>query len=401
MTFGKLTIVEREEMEGIRSIRNLFKAYVEESAGAHGSFPPVSVAVFGPPGSGKSFVVREIAQDINSTLHEPAKGLEPVEYNVAQFRTVEELGDAITRASVINNEGKTPLIFFDEFDCHHAGNSLGWLKYFLAPMQDGMFYGARQTIKIARAIFVFAGGVYHNFDAFDPSSNRLALPSGRRELEEAEKWQRVFVEQKGPDFVSRLRGHINILPVNSEDGKLKPIIRRSIILRGLMKKRKLVGKVGDKEIAYIDEDVLYALLTLDRYRHGARSMEAILLMCTPIAGKIEKASLPSRAQLNMHIDADEFFIRMYRGRARAPSPKQESDQGRPGAGPEIVEVEGGPKPADPDEAAPPPAAADQTADFGKAGAAEDPSADDGAEKKPRKRRREDAKEDGQDDKQDS
>jgi hypothetical protein len=27
-------------------------------------------------------------------------------------------------------------------------------------------------------------------------------------------------------------------------------------------------------------------------------------------------SLPSREQLNMHVDAEEFFIRLYRGRAR-------------------------------------------------------------------------------------
>ena len=282
---------------------------------SHPSLPPISVAVFGPPGSGKSFVVKELANDINHTLHHPNHGLEPIEYNVAQFRSVDELGDAITRASVINNEGKTPLIFFDEFDCAFDGSPLGWLKYFLAPMQDGKFYGVRQTIKIARAILVFAGGVYHGFDKFDPFSDSRA-PADRRESEEAEKRLRAFVDQKGPDFVSRLRGHINVLPVDVDHGLVKPIIRRAIILRGLLVKRNLVAR-GRKNVAYIDEDVVYALLTLDRFRHGARSMDAIVEMCTPIQGKIEKSSLPSRAQLNMHIDAEEFFVRMYRGRFRS------------------------------------------------------------------------------------
>ena len=241
MSFGKLIVVERQEIESIRSIRNLFKGYHEKSSGAHPSMPPISVAVFGPPGSGKSFVVKELAKDINDTLRDRKQGLEPVEYNVAQFRSVDELGDAITRASVINNEGKTPLVFFDEFDCEFAGNSLGWLKYFLAPMQDGMFFGVRQTIKIARAIFVFAGGVYHSFDTFDPSSDRRK-PSERRESDEAEKRQRMFADQKGPDFVSRLRGHINVLPVDVESGAVTPIIRRAIILRGLLSKRNLVVK---------------------------------------------------------------------------------------------------------------------------------------------------------------
>lgn len=321
MTFGKLTLIERHEIEGLRSIRNLLKNYLEGSGRAGPSFPPMSIAVFGPPGSGKSFAVKQIAQEINSTLHEPNRGLEPIEYNVAQFRSVDELGDAITRASVVNNEGKIPLIFFDEFDCKWEGSPLGWLKYFLSPMHDGSFHAVRQTIKIARAIFVFAGGVYHSFEQFDPSS----VPSSQsrtQESDEETKRQRLFRDQKGPDFISRLRGHINILPVNVGDGEIKPIIRRALILRGLLEERDLLVKVRNQRIAYIDGDLLYALLTIDHYRHGARSMEAILQMCSPMDGKIEKASLPSRAQLSMHVDADEFFIRMYRGRFRLQSTKK-------------------------------------------------------------------------------
>jgi hypothetical protein len=316
MNFGQLTVVERNEIEGIRSIRNLVQSYHEQSVHSHALVPPISVAVFGPPGSGKSFAVKQIVEDINRSLHDSHSGLETVEYNMAQLRNVEELGDAITRASVINNEGKTPVIFFDEFDCPFGGNELGWLKYFLAPMQDGTFYGVRQTIKIGRAVFVFAGGIYHAFNAFDPSADMGHGASTRREFDEVERRRRVFADQKGPDFVSRLRGHINILPVNSDEGEIKPIIRRAIILRGLMQKRGLIVRTGNNAVAYIDEDIVYALLSLDRYRHGARSMEAILQMCSPIEEKIEKASLPSRSQLNMHIDADEFFIRMYRGRLR-------------------------------------------------------------------------------------
>ncbi len=313
MTFGKLTVIEREEIESIRSIRNLFKNYIEETRKAESS-PPLCVAVFGPPGSGKSFAVKQTAEDINRTLSDAKNSLEAVEYNVAQFRSVEELGDAITRAGVINNEGKTPLVFFDEFDCAFDDRPLGWLKYFLAPMQDGIFYGVRQTIKIARAIFVFAGGVYQTFDDFDPSSRPLSITAASKEGDEKTQRDQLFKDQKGPDFVSRLRGHINIIPINRVDSELKPIIRRAIILRGLLHKRKLITRIGNHQVAGIDEDVLYALLTVDRYRHGARSMEAILHMCGPIDGKIEKASLPSSAQLNMHIDAEEFFTRIYRAR---------------------------------------------------------------------------------------
>jgi hypothetical protein len=321
LTFGKLTLIERQEIEGLRSIRNLFKDYLEDSGRAGPAFPPISIAVFGSPGSGKSFAVKQIAFEINRNLNEPRRGLEAIEYNVAQFRSVDELGDAITRASVINNEGKTPLVFFDEFDCGCEGTPLGWLKYFLSAMQDGIFYGARQTIKMARAIFVFAGGVYQSFESFDPSSALAATGRERRDSDEIGNRLRHFRDQKGPDFISRLRGHINILPINVGEGEVKPIIRRAFILRGLLEKKSLIVKARGQHVAYIDPDIVYALLTVDLYRHGARSMEAILQMCSLIQGKIEKASLPSRAQLNMHVDADEFYLRMYRGRFRPTSPR--------------------------------------------------------------------------------
>jgi hypothetical protein len=131
-----------------------------------------------------------------------------------------------------------------------------------------------------------------------------------------------FREQKGPDFVSRLRGHINIQSVNCFSNNVKPIIRRAMTLRGLIEQRHLVTQINEHpgvKIAEIDDEIVYAMLTIDHYRHGTRSIEAILQMCSPIEGRIEKASLPSRAQLNMHVSADEFIIRMYRGRFRPSS----------------------------------------------------------------------------------
>jgi hypothetical protein len=263
--------------------------------------------------------VKEIARDINSAVSSHSWGLEPIEYNVAQFRTVDELGEAITRASIINNEGKVPLVFCDEFDCNYGGKPLGWLKYLLAPMQDGIFYGAKQTIKIARAIFVFAGGLSASFDQFDPSTAPPGMQQPSRTSDESKKLLDDFKDQKGPDFISRLRGHIDILPINAsaaEEPMPKPIIRRAIILRALLERKGFVDKVGNNWVANIDEDVLYALLTARQYRHGTRSMEAILDMCSRIDGRIEKASLPSKRQLHMHVDADEFFIWMQRGRSR-------------------------------------------------------------------------------------
>jgi hypothetical protein len=58
----------------------------------------------------------------------------------------------------------------------------------------------------------------------------------------------------------------------------------------------------------IDEGVLRAILHADVFRHGARSMEAIVDMST-LTGKAsyERSSLPAASQLTMHVDAEAFL----------------------------------------------------------------------------------------------
>ena len=305
--FGQLVASDREEIESLSAVKNLLGAYVRDS---EFNKRPISLAVFGPPGTGKSFAVKQIAQTIDSDN----KLIEILEYNVAQFRTIEDLGEVLTKVASVNNQKKTPLVFFDEFDCALNGQELGWLKFFLAPMQDGNFYGAHQTIYLGRGIFVFAGGTHNSFEEF--------YARGRQD----HRQRRNFEQQKGPDFISRLRGHINILPINADAQQEKHLIRRAIILRDLLKQYGFLHpKNGSEQTAMVDEAVIYALLTVDYYHHGIRSMEQIIQMCTPIDGWIRCGSLPSRAQFNMHVDADGFFIRLHRGRSRrntqiAPDP---------------------------------------------------------------------------------
>lgn len=319
MQFGALALIERQEIEAFRAIQNLMQHYAEQ-----GTEKPLSVAIFGPPGSGKSFAVRELAASINGRLGPNIKRLEMIECNIAQLRDPSDLSIAIDRIASANAEHCLPLVFFDEFDAPMGeGKPLGWLKTFLAPMQDGKFYKDGSTISFGRAIFVFAGGLNRSLADFDPTS---ALPHNQRRSDdkpELLKRQAAFVDQKGPDFVSRLRGHINLLSLNADeagsarDSQLAvPLLRRAMTLRGLLLKKKFVTRQFDCDIANIDRDVLYALLKVPRYKHGTRSMEAVVDMCMEVEGTIAKASLPSRAQLNMHVDAEDFIELMLEGRFR-------------------------------------------------------------------------------------
>jgi hypothetical protein len=309
-TFGELTLIERDETESLRGIRNLLELYHRN---AHAddkqarATTPISIAVFGPPGSGKSFAVKQIARAIGTDKISPI-----LEFNVTQFRGINDLHEAFrtVQRERERTPHKTPLVFFDEFDCAWENSELGWLKFFLAPMQDGLFENGGNLI--GPTIFVFAGGVYPTFERFDPTTDSAF--DNRRDSPEYEQRVKVFTTQKGPDFTSRLRGHIDIPAINDAPGRIKHFIRRAIQLRGVLDRAGHLDK--STGMAMIDDSIVYAMLTADRYRHGVRSMRAIVEMCTPILGTIRIASLPPRAQLNMHVDAEEFLIRVHRGRAR-------------------------------------------------------------------------------------
>ena len=73
--FGNLLTVDRQEIESYRSIRNL----VAEYAGQKEVKRPLSIAVFGTPGSGKSFGVTEMAKSLL-----PGQ-IEPITFNLSQF----------------------------------------------------------------------------------------------------------------------------------------------------------------------------------------------------------------------------------------------------------------------------------------------------------------------------
>jgi hypothetical protein len=58
----------------------------------------------------------------------------------------------------------------------------------------------------------------------------------------------------------------------------------------------------------IDHGILQAFLEIDRYKHGIRSIESIIVMSS-LSGKraYERSSLPAQDQLNLHVDAEVFL----------------------------------------------------------------------------------------------
>lgn len=287
--FGNLKTVDRAEIEGYRSIKNLISEYLALQKAVR----PLSIAVFGTPGSGKSFGVTEIASSIAPHL------IEKLDFNLSQFKDPADLVAAFHKVRDLSLDGKLPLVFFDEFDSAFNGK-LGWLKYFLSPMQDGKFREGDAIHPIGKAIFVFAGGTSSTFNYF--------CGEDIEDEAEAKQFMKEFQSAKGPDFISRLRGYVNILGPNQTDKEWDQlfIIRRAMLLRSLLE-RKVPYLINANGEAQIDNGVLRALLKVPRYKHESRSMEAILEMSMlSDARKWEQSHLPSKEQLKLHVDEEQF-----------------------------------------------------------------------------------------------
>jgi hypothetical protein len=293
--FGNLKTFDKNEAADFYALENILRKYLITPE----LKVPLSIAVFGYPGTGKNFTVKEIIKNVILD-----KGFQPLVFNLSQFNNIEQLTEAFHQVQDKGLLEELPLVIFDEFDANYEKEPLGWLKFFLAPMQDGEFLGKASTYHIHRAIFLFTGGTCHSFKKFEARKD-------------AEKNAKLV------DFISRLRGHLDVQSINvveaDKEVPRKPtdrdlLLRRAILLRSLLEKhaKPILKETKDDESSHtwleakIDREVITAFLYAHKYEHGARSMEAIIQMSRLIEGKFVSSSLPPRSQLESHVDIESF-----------------------------------------------------------------------------------------------
>ncbi|MDD3024667.1 MAG: ATP-binding protein, partial [Syntrophomonadaceae bacterium] len=271
---------DRQEIEGVRSVKNAMRDYLR----LKNPETPLCVAVFGPPGAGKSFVVKEIAKGLG--IGENAQ----LTFNLSQFESPQELLTAFHQIRDLNLQGEIPLVFWDEFDNPCEGRNLGWLRYFLAPMQDGEFSDHGIARPLGGGIYVFAGATRHSFTDFQRADN----PQDRT--------------AKKPDFISRLSAYINIRGINGNPNTVEDrlyMIRRAFILRQYLETN--APQIRTDEQFVIETGVLDAFLRVNKYYHGARSMENLIKMSSLAdKRKFELSSLPPDNIIGMHVNVKEF-----------------------------------------------------------------------------------------------
>jgi hypothetical protein len=290
--FGKLVTFDRNEIEGFRNIKKQILQFHKYDSGTR----PLNIAVFGSPGSGKSFAVKELAKSI----FESNKELINFQvYNLSQFKDAVELAGAFHTIRDAVLDRKLPLVFWDEFDT----NNLQWLQYMLAPMQDGKFQDGKDTHPIGKAIFVFAGGTFYSMQHF-------------KSQEKSEE----FVRKKVPDFLSRINCYIDIQGPNQrkiynpetrqcdkdDEWDICFPIRRALFLR---------TNLGYKEKDFLKMDwgLLSAFLEVKHFKNGSRSLERLL---NPLknsrTGMIFRSDLPSDEIIEMNVDFASFIEMMYK-----------------------------------------------------------------------------------------
>jgi len=305
--YCKLQTFDRSEIEQYNSIKNLILEFLADPKTTR----PLCISVFGPPGSGKSFGIKQVLGSLNRN------DIPTMTFNISQYASYNDLIADFHQVRDKVLTGAIPVAFFDEFDSDKDQNTMGWLKYFLSPMQDGEFKEGEAIHPIGKSIFVFAGGTRASFQDFEQNSCSDPVSDKRLTDEERQKEQTKRLEQfrdaKGPDFVSRLRGFINILGPNPnpQAGRTDStfMIRRAKILRGNFEERvKTSQLINSKGELRIDESVLRALLNIPEYKHGNRSMSAIVDM-SRLTGKtkFDLSALPTPEQLDMHVDAQLFM----------------------------------------------------------------------------------------------
>jgi hypothetical protein len=301
MQFGNFAMADPKEAAPILDLAQRVRQHVLSNR--YNSPDKGSVfnfALFGSPGSGKSFLAREIARLIDS------KGaiFSPDEFNLSQFTEPAQLTRALEVIASKSVGGKVPLVLWDEFDSVIDGQRGGWLARFLMLMQDAHFFDGRQKRPIGTAVFVFIGGTFPTAEEFRAwactTTKRDEPPSEAVLLKARDFHSRLYTALDMPSIVekdecagSHSEGRCQIFRTDWVNSYAK--LARAVLLREFFRNNSKIGKTVF--LQRVEDDLCKFLLAIP-LRHGARSLQRIVEACL--------VSKPSRVSM-LHLPPPHFL----------------------------------------------------------------------------------------------
>jgi hypothetical protein len=304
-----LITYNRREIEALRNLINLIKNYNEDEEDE----TPLSLAVFAPPGSGKSFVVKQLSKALELPL---------LEFNLSQFTVIHELVFAFRQVRNKTLEGSIPIVFWKDFD----SQDYIWLQYLLSVMESGQFQDGQIIQSIGKCIFIFASETSITFETFGIPNLEYSDPKDtlyekkKDEYEFNQKQINDFNIKKGPDFRSRLSGYLNVSGFNQIEcsdvsGKMHKDKDRNTIynkddiffpIKRALYIRTVFG-VRDNQILNANLGLLNALIKTKQYKQGSKSLHKVLnYLISKNANKLQRSNLPWFNVLSMLVDYKEF-----------------------------------------------------------------------------------------------
>ncbi|MCK5516531.1 MAG: AAA family ATPase [Desulfobulbaceae bacterium] len=227
-TIGRFITCTEGFKQELRALEQTVNTYVKREKPSR----PLNLLLAANPGSGKSFLVKELSKQISGDT-------EFLEYHVASFRKLDDLFSIFQRIQSLNLEGKLPFVLLDEVDGKVAGDYI--FPNLLAPLWDGVFHIGQDRHHLGRAVLFFAASALLS----SPSTQNVlgTIDEKVTYLDFADKWRRKVEAElreseipKARDFIDRIDLLLCIPPIDFAISDGDPAQEYTLIACILVKK---------------------------------------------------------------------------------------------------------------------------------------------------------------------
>ena len=227
--------IDRNKLSELSRLLRMFQGPVKEDD-LH-----KAIQVAASPGSGKSYLVKCIAEALDFEL---------CEFNITQLQSKSDLISCFDKIISIQAEldGKQLLVFFDEINAKLNGNPV--YDSFLAPLEDGVYFRRLQKTPIQPCFWIFAGtGPNEAADKYDDFENRMLdqRPIAIGKLSETESVYAgvQLIRRSYPDVIRISEEMLKKLKTFDNVRNLKKFVRS---LRDVRNGRVTLGNTQDRSV---------------------------------------------------------------------------------------------------------------------------------------------------------